>query len=188
MSEASLPHEPIHDDDNVVQFERKQTTLRSLYASDMTSAQIETALETLDQGEIRRTGEGSRPTYILNSVLLALNITPEMNSLFRPDQSIDHDRRADALHGLGVDKTVTRVLKAFDELSATLERADMTEYRGTMMEEVDEKMSETNLYRAFSHLTQNVTMSREVRANGVVQAYRLSYALLYDYILQGQPE
>lgn len=185
MSEVPMTDEPTCGD-NVVKFERKQSNLRSLYASEMTQEEVEAAIYTLDQSAIKQTVPASRPIYILNSVLLALNVTPEMNSLFRSDQSIDPNRKADALHGLNVDKTVSRVRREFDQLAESLGRSEMSDYRQNMMEEVDATLAETNLYRAFSHLINNVPMSRDVRMNGVVQAYRLSYALLYDYILSGQ--
>jgi len=183
MSEALTPHEPPLDN-NVVPFERKQSGLRSLYANDMTTQEIAIALDTLDQHEMRSVEGDRRPTYILNRVLLALNVTPEMNSLYRPDQTIDPHRKADALHGLSVDKTIKRVRGELDELGATLSREDMSDYRESMTNEVTEKMASTNVYRAFNHLTDNVAISREVRMNGLVQANRLCYALLYDYILK----
>jgi len=183
MSEDFHPHEPSYED-NVVPFERKESNLRSLYANDMTDIAIAEAINSLDQDEIRHIEAERRPIYILNAVLLALDVTPEVNSLYRPDESLDPAKRVDVEHALEVEKTIKRVRTEFDELSLTLSRLELSDYRDEMMKSVTETMSDTNLYRAFNQFRDSASVSQEVRMNGLVQAHRFSYALLYDYILK----
>ncbi|MEP6710490.1 MAG: hypothetical protein ABJA64_02130 [Candidatus Saccharibacteria bacterium] len=187
MSEAFKDDQPVQDDNS---FERLERKLQTIDADDMSDAEITTRLAIhLDPNDVSRYESiTERKHFILHSVLIGLDIMPDIGSMIDPDSgyTIVGGKRKALLHAKEIQDDIDIAEQILEDKEDLLDRRDFIDFRQDIMDTVQAHASGTNLYRAFDQLKAHLPDIGGLRMKGLVQAHILSFVLLYKNIKDKQ--
>lgn len=145
-----------------------------------------------DKGEIIFDSEGKpkteivprdrdeRTAYIIQSTLIALEITVDTPWLFEDDEQrwkLDPMKREIAKHALEVEKKVKAAKQLLIEAEHRFNRREFGDFMWDILEDVEREKSKTDLYRAFQLLR-----DKQIDRSDLVPAHRIALVMLHDTI------
>lgn len=123
--------------------------------------------------------EEERVAYIVQSTLIALEITPNTPDLFENPEGwqLDPTQRANAQHALEVEKAVKAAREVLADAQMRLSKIDFGDFMMDVLDDVQRHKADTDLYRAF-RILQTMSIDR----NDLVLAHRVALTMLHQKI------
>lgn len=160
--------------------ETPEVYFRDLLDDTMSDNQIADALADVSQDELRHVERDRRPNFIFNDVLLRLDMMPELNSIFRPDGSVNPRQRWDAVYASEKENLFSKVRKDLEKMEQSKDGGKIRDFRDAIYDHAHERCEQTDLFRAFNQLRHQIT-NHELSMHGLVQAHRFAFAvMLYE--------
>jgi hypothetical protein len=178
----------IHAQDSEISLEQVEIKLRPIDATDMSDEEIDKVLrENLSTEDIARIEDlEKRKRYIINAVLLSLEIIPDISTIIDSshDYAIKDGKRPLIEKAKEIKDDIHIAEQILEDKRTDLPSHEYRDFRWDVGEMVDRYASETNLYRAFEKLqkTDIISNANNLKRKGLVQAHLLAYILLYKNI------
>lgn len=124
--------------------------------------------------------QDERTAYIIQSTLIALDITVDTPWLFDDDEErwkLDPTKVEIAQHALKVEKSVKAAKKLLAEAEHRFNRREFGDFMWDILEDVDREKSTTDLYRAFQ-----ILRDKQIERSDLVPAHRIALVMLHGTI------
>lgn len=128
---------------------------------------------------IHQRNQDERVAYIVQSTLIALEVTPNTPDLFDNIDSwgIDPNQRINAEHALEVEKAVKAARKTLADAQARLSKVEFGEFMLDLLDEVQRHKGDTDLFRAFQ-----ILRGFSIDSSDLVPAHRTALVMLHQTI------
>lgn len=140
-------------------------------------------VEVDDNGEeeivIHHRTQEERTAYIVQSTLIALEITPSTPDLFATTDGwqLDPTQRANAQHAHDVEESVRAARKILADAQARLSKVEFGDFMLDVLDDVQKHKAHTDLYRAF-----RILQSMSIDRDDLVPAHRVGLVMLHQTI------
>ena len=181
-----------HTQDSEASLEQVEIKLRPIDATDMSDDEIDRVLrENLRTEDVIHIEDfEKRKHYIIETVLLSLEITPDLAEIIDPSHNyaIKGGKRQFVERAKEIEDDIHIAEQILEDKRTDLPNHEYRDFRWDMGVEVEAHASETNLYRAFEKLqkTDIISDADNLKRKGLVQAHLLAYMLLYKNIKEKQ--